>query len=193
MRGKRQQVDVVRDDVDRDLADSLGGIGVEKDALFLADLANRLDVLDRADLVVAVHDAHQDRFVRDGFTQLVQIDKAVRLHGQVSHPRAVLFQPFTGIEDRLMLSGRGDNVVALLGIHLRHAFDGQIVRFRGPAGEDDLLRVRPDHIGQLFARMFHGLLGHPPKRVVAAGCVAKAVEEVWHHRLQDLGVHGVVA
>ena len=44
-------------DVDRHLADRLHRVGVEQDALLLAQLADGLDRLERADLVVRGHDA----------------------------------------------------------------------------------------------------------------------------------------
>jgi hypothetical protein len=59
--GEREQVDVVGLHVDGNLADGLHGVGVEDDALLVAELADLGDGLDDADLVVRVHDADEDR------------------------------------------------------------------------------------------------------------------------------------
>ena len=49
--------------VDGNLADGLHGVGVEEDALLVAELADLGDGLDDADLVVGVHDADEDGLV----------------------------------------------------------------------------------------------------------------------------------
>lgn len=46
-------------DLRRDLADGLGGVGVQEHAALAGDLRDLGDRLDRADLVVRVHDADQ--------------------------------------------------------------------------------------------------------------------------------------
>ena len=63
VRGDRQHVDVVGHDVDRNLADSLHGVGVEEDALLVADLADLANGLQDADFVVGGHDGDQDGLV----------------------------------------------------------------------------------------------------------------------------------
>ena len=55
--GEREHVDIHRVHVDRDLAHGLHGVGVEEDALLVAELADLRDRLDHADLVVREHDA----------------------------------------------------------------------------------------------------------------------------------------
>ena len=72
--------------------------------------------------------------------QHVEIDQPVALHRQISDAIAVLFQLLAGIENRFVLGGRSDDVVAFFGIHLGHALDRQVVGFGGAAGEDDFLR-----------------------------------------------------
>ena len=66
MCGEAEQVHLVAADVERDLADGLGGIGVEDDAAFVAEPADRADRVDRADLVVRGHDRDQTPFDRSG-------------------------------------------------------------------------------------------------------------------------------
>jgi hypothetical protein len=84
-----------------------------------------------------------------------------------------------------VLGDLGDDVVAALAIHFGHALDGQIVAFGGARGEDDLLRGGADYIRNLLARGFHGLLGFPSERVIAAGRIAEFLGKVWQHGFQD--------
>ena len=80
---------------------------------------------------------------------------------------------------------RGDDVIALLAVHLGDALDRQVVRFGGAAREDDFLGVGADQIGDLLARLFDRLFGFPPERMVAARRVAEVLREVRQHRLDD--------
>jgi hypothetical protein len=59
--------------------------------------------------------------------QLVEADAAVLLHRQVGDAVAVLLEPLAGVDDRLVLGDRGDDVVALLAVHLGDALDRQVV------------------------------------------------------------------
>ena len=121
--------------------------------------------------------------------EIVEIDQAVLLHGQVGDAEAVLLQPLAGIEHRLVLGRLGDDVVALLAVHLGHALDGQVVALGGAGGEDDLLGAGADQLGNLLARLFHRLLGHPAELVVAAGGIAEVLAEVRQHRFQHPRIH----
>ena len=176
-------------DIDRNLADRLHAVGVEQDALLAADFPDLGDRLDHADFVIGVHDGDQDRLVGDRFAQHVEIDQPVALHRQISDPIAVLLELLAGIEHRFVLGGRGDDVIAFFGIHLRHALDGEVVGFGGAAGENDFLRGGADQIRNLLARFVHRLLGHPAELVIAAGGVAEILGEIGQHRVEDPRVH----
>ena len=71
MAGNRQKIDAELIYVGRNLADGLGGIGVKQDAVLMGDSGAILDRLDRADLVVGMHDADEDRARRDRFAKVV--------------------------------------------------------------------------------------------------------------------------
>ncbi len=92
-------------------------------------------------------------------------------------------------EDRLVLGGRRDDVVALFGVHLGHALQRQIVRFGGAAGEHDLLGGRPDQARDLLARLLDRFLGFPAKAVIAAGGVPEGLKEIRLHRLEHARIH----
>ena len=73
---------------------------------------------------------------------------------------------------------------------LQRALEGQVDRFGGAAGEDDLAGGRARQPGHPFAGHLHGLFRLPPEAVCAAGGVPEARAEVGKHGLQDPGVHG---
>ena len=83
----------------------------------------------------------------------------------------------------------GDDVVALFAVHFRGAFERQVVRFGGAAGEDDLLRRRVDQTGDLRARVLDRFFGRPAKGVVAARGIAELLVEVGQHRFDHARVH----
>src|SRR5476651_2236413 len=129
--GDAHQVDVHRLDIDRDLADGLGGIGMEESLLLAADLADLGQRLDDANLVVHRHDRHHHRLVGDGSAQLLEIDQAVLLHRQIGDREAFLLEMAAGIEHALVLGHGGDDVVLAVLVELRDAADGEIIRLGG--------------------------------------------------------------
>ena len=90
--GEAQHVDVHLIDVDLHVARRLDGVGVEQNALFLADRADLPDGLDGADLVVGEHDGHEAGVVADGVGDLLRGDEPVRVHVEQRHLKALLFQ-----------------------------------------------------------------------------------------------------
>ena len=189
VRGDRHDVDVIGIHVDRHFADRLHAIGVEQNAALAADLADLRHRLNHADFVVGVHDGDQNRFVRNGLAQHVQIDQAVAFERQIRNPVAVLLKLLAGVEHRFMFRRRGDDVIALFGIHLGHAFDGEVVGFGGAAGEDDFARRGADEVCNLLAGFIDRLFGHPAELMIAAGGVAEVFGEVRQHRVENAGVH----
>src|SRR5262249_1032837 len=75
-----QQVDAHRLDVERHLAGGLHGVGVEQDALLLADFADLLNRLYGADLVVGGHEADEDRLRRQRLRHLPRRHLAAPVH-----------------------------------------------------------------------------------------------------------------
>src|SRR5438876_981664 len=141
VRRAREKVDPHRLDVDRDLADGLSGVGMEDDPLFLRELADRGDVLDRADLIVREHDRDEDRLVRDRLLHVVDVHEAVRLHRDVRHRESLPLEPLAGIEPRPLLDRRRHDVVALLAVHLGDALEREVDRLRAARREHDFLGV----------------------------------------------------
>ncbi len=138
--GERQHIDVVGDHVDGNLAHRLHCIGVEDDALLMAELADFADGLQDTDFVVGGHDGDEDGLVIHGALQVFDVDEAIGLHGQIGDAVAVLLKALAGVEHSLVLSDLGDDVVAALAVHFRDALDGEVVAFCRARREDDLLR-----------------------------------------------------
>src|SRR5713101_4027989 len=65
--------------VERDFAHGLDGIGVEEDAPFFAKLADFPDRLERPNLVVGGHDAHQQSLVAKCVCNLIDRDASKRI------------------------------------------------------------------------------------------------------------------
>src|ERR1044071_4368008 len=140
MRRQRSQIEIGAVDVQRDLAQRLDGIRVEKHATLTAEPPNFFNGLKHAGFVVGRHDADQNRLVREGVFKLIKINEAVALDRQISYTEAALFQMFASIEHGLVLGNNGDDVVAFFATSLCHAFDGQVVTLGGAGGKDDLRR-----------------------------------------------------
>src|SRR5258708_6874612 len=179
----RHQVDILFSHIDRNLADSLRGVGVEDDAAFATQLANLGERLQHPDLVVRGHDRHQDRLVVHGALQVFEIDQAIFLHRHIGDAIAIFFQALAGVEHRLVLGDRGDDVVVLLAIPLGHALDGEVVALGGTRGEDNLFGGGADQLRNALASCFYAFFACPAERVIAAGGVAELLHEIRQYLL----------
>jgi hypothetical protein len=65
---------------------------------------------------------------------------------------ALGFEPLARVEDGLVLGGAGDDVLALLGIHLGHALDREVVALGRAGRPDDLLGGGADQLRDLGSR-----------------------------------------
>src|SRR5258708_6909858 len=140
--GKGGKVYFHRLDVKRDLADSLGGVCMEKDPTVTADRPDGRHVLNDSDLVVRRHDSDEDCVTRKGIFQLVQIDQAICGGRQVSDAESLGLQAIACVQNRLVLSLSCNNVVALFGISFGDALDGEVVRLGSAGRENDLPGIR---------------------------------------------------
>jgi len=88
-----------------------------------------------------------------------------------------------------MLDLRGDDVARPS--RGGHALDAQVVRFRAPRGEDDLVLRHLEEGGDLLAAVSMPSRDSRPKR--ARSRIAEALAEIGQHRLEHLGCTGVDA
>ena len=180
-------VDLLGLHVDRNVADRLHRVGVEPDAPFAAELADLGDRQDGADLVIRVHDRHERRVGADGVRDLLRRDEAPLVHRQVGDLEALLFECRAGVQHRMVLEHRRDDVFFALGGELvRRTLDRPVIALRAAAGEVDLVRLGAERGGGLFARILDGEARAAPE-LVDARRVAVALGEPGHHRLEHLG------
>ena len=188
--GQGGQIDVHLIYIERHFTQRLYCVGMEQHATLTAKLANLFQGLQNTDLIVGRHNADQNGLVGECSFELVQINQSIRLYGKVGHLIAVFFQALAGIEHRLVLGHRGNDVVPFFPVHLGYAFDCEVVALGGSRGKDDLLGGRADELGNLFARGFHGCFCFPPELVVTAGGIAEHVGEIRRHGLQHPWIKG---
>ena len=131
VRGKRHQVHLQLGQVDGQLAHALRRIDMEQDGAFAAQLADGRDIGNRPDLVIHLHQRDQDGVVTQRVGQLLRFDHATRQRAQVGELEAFLFQLPAGIQNRLVLDFRGDDVPAPIAAKACAARDRQVIRFGG--------------------------------------------------------------
>ena len=188
--GEAHQVDLEAVDVEVHLAGGLRGVAVEDDAVLMADRADRLEVLNDADLVVDRHHGDEDRVGTDGRTEGVHVDEAVLLDVEVGHLVALAFKMAHRVEHGLVLGLHRDEVTALVLVEVRGALDGEIVALRCAGRPDDLAGIGANEGGNVTAGLFNGLLGLPAVAVAVAGGVAELLVEIRNHLVDHAGVAG---
>ncbi len=133
--GQRQQIAADGTHVHGDCTDGLHCVRVEQHMVRMGDLGDFLNGFDGADFVVGGHDGNQDGFVGNGRFHIGWIDQAVRVHGHIGDFKPLLFQPFAGVQDGVVLDGGGDDVVALLAVGKGHALERPVIAFAAAGGE----------------------------------------------------------
>lgn len=162
-----------------------GGDGVdeEDDAFFLGDLADFLDRFNRADVVIDEVDANENGLVRDGGANVLGIDLADGVDGDLGGGEAVMFfEILNRIHHGGMFRRAPDDVGALARVRVGKAFNGEIGRFRSARGENNVVRAFGiDERGDLFARFLHTVT-HAQTEAVQARWAAV--------RFHEVGLHG---
>jgi len=182
------EVDAESLHINRDLAERLDAIHVQQDAGFARDDGDFGDGLERAELVVGVHDGDQHGLGAQLAADVIGVDHAARGHSKASYLHA-----FGGE----LLASREH----------RGVFDGAVMTCLGPAGA---ARVTPrmamlsasvppavktipgrsvDQRGKLAARGFESLFGALAE-MVDARRVTIHLTETRHHRLQNFRSDG---
>ena len=138
---------------------SLYSVGVEKNALFVTELADLGDRLDRADLVVSIHYSNKSGFVGDSLGYLFGSNNTVFAYGEVGNGEAVLFEVSAGMKNSVMLESGGDDVVLVLcGKAFRSCADSPVVTFCSAACEEYLARVAAESGSSFFTSLFNDFL-----------------------------------
>ena len=174
--------------VGRDLAGALDTVGVERNPGVAGQPRDPGNGLNRAQLVVGVHDGDQHGFRAQCLAHVLDGNDSVRTAGEPGDSDAPAFKAAAGVEDGRMLDGTGDDVLGRLAGPVYGAENRQIVRFRAAAREDDLgglgvqqRRYLPPGALDTRARSL--------SEGVNARRVAIALLEVGQHGPQHLGGH----
>ena len=174
--------------VERNFSERLAGVRVKINAAFPAQFPDLFERLNHADFIVGVHDRHQNRLRPQVFLQAVDINKAVRADRQVRHGKALRFKPFAGIQDAIMLN-RGDHeMIPVLPVRKRHAFQRKIVRFRAAGREYNFLAAGVQRGRKVSPRLLNGVAGFLTFDV-QAGRIAVFLAKIRQHGRQHALIH----
>ena len=171
------------------LAHRLCRVGVHQRAVPVGDGRDFGNRLDGADLVVGVHDGHQDSIGCDDPLDVSGAHHPVLVHRQVGDAVALAFEPPAGLQHRRVLNGRGDDVVTALAIGRGHTLDGTVIGLAAATGEDDFCYLATQQRRHLCAGMLNCPLGLHAVGMRARR-VAEVLVEVRHHRLRHATVNG---
>ena len=138
MPGDGEKVDAEPVDLNRDLPDRLGGVGMHERSLGMRRRGDIRDRHDGARLVVREHDRHDGRVAPKPGLKLIEQHASRRIDRDAIDLEATAFEPDAGRFDRRMLDDRGHQVSPALDC-LENAADRKIVRLRSARGEDHLL------------------------------------------------------
>ena len=149
-------------DVDRQCAGRLYSIGVEQNAVLLADGADFRNRLDRADFVVRIHDRHQGRVLADRRFQFLRPYESISVDVQIGDGKALFFQRCAGMKHRMMLKfGCDDVLLPLFGKLMGNPFDRPVVRFASARCKKDLVGFGVQAGRDVCAGQFQVLFGLP--------------------------------
>src|SRR5215475_4595208 len=102
----------MRADIERQLTRGLNGIGVKEGSTSVGDTRERVDGLDDASLVIGIHDAHKACVGLESGEKSSRLDDALGSDWQEGDFDATRGERLGGVEDCVVLDGRGDEVVA---------------------------------------------------------------------------------
>ena len=183
---ERERVDREGVDVERQLAEGLYRVDVERHVVLARDAADRRDRLDRAHLAVRVHDADRDRVGTDRAADLVRIHHPELVDADAGQVEALRLERPTGPEHRVVLDLRGDQMALATGP--RQSLHGEVVGLGAARREHDLRGRDLEKAGDSLTRQVHAVSRFAPERVDARR-VPVELGEVREHLRDDLGVH----
>ena len=141
------------------MAGCLNSVGMEGDLSCTAELADLLDGLNRADLVICKHDGHKSGILANGRLKILKADNAVLVDIQQSYLKALFFKLFERMQNRVVLKLCGYKVLlALESADLCHGNYGLIISLGAAGGEVYLLGLRTDYVGNGLSCVFKRFL-----------------------------------
>ena len=154
VRRHRHQVDGQLAEVDRKLANGLGRVDVKDDVSRTAQLADSIDVLDDACLVVEVHDGDELRVVSQRSFQRYDIEHSAAAGLEPGNLESFPDQLAERIGDGLVFGAHTDQMPATILAVTCGADDREVVRFGRTGRPDEPAGLRVQQCGQLPGRVF---------------------------------------
>ncbi|OGD30363.1 MAG: hypothetical protein A2Y56_09140 [Candidatus Aminicenantes bacterium RBG_13_63_10] len=161
---------------------------MEKGVVFIGDPRGFGDGLDRAQFVVDMHNRDESRPGRHGVPQEIQVDDAVLVNGNEFDPITLVLSIPGRFQDGGVLDG-GNDELPFFRKGVERALDGEIVRFRSRAGENDLRTHGSQHPGHFLPGFGDQLFDFAAEGVEGGG-VAEAAAQEFRHDFRDFGVDG---
>jgi hypothetical protein len=108
--GDRDQIDAQFVDIHTQFSERLGRVGMHQSAALLRKLRNLPDGLQSPDLVIRVHDADDSCAALQRLLDLIGINQALAVDGNLRHFAAQAFQESAWLERCRVLDGAGNDV-----------------------------------------------------------------------------------
>ena len=159
---------------------SLHGIAVKTDAGLFSNSTYFLYGLYGAYFVAGMDDRDEDCFSGNSFLDTVRVNQPIFIHWQVGYPETPLLQELAHLQHRMVLNSGGDDVLPFILISEGHTLQGEIVRLRPSAGENNFLATCPNKLCHAGSCLFHGPLCLLPVRI-DAGRIAKGIGKIGQH------------
>ena len=184
MTGQRQHINAHLLHINAHMTNRLYRIGVEQHAVLVANIRNRLQILNGADFVVCCHDGYQRGILCDGIFQLIQLDMTLLIYADKRNIVTDFLHELAGVQDSMVLDGAGDNMTLVLRqlAGEEQALDCQIVRLGTAGSKVNLVRVTVEELCQMAACFIHRLF-LITTQLVQAGRVAITGGQVRQHRV----------
>ena len=163
----------------------------KRNAGLRCDAADLVDRLERAEFVVGVHHGDQHGVRPQRAADIVRVHNAIAADRHAGDFDASPFERLAGVQHRMMLDGRGDDVARLrAGALSTHAKNGGVIGLGAAAGEDDFARTRADQCGDRFARTLDGSARALAEGMDRVGIAEFAAEKYGSIAARTAGSHG---
>ena len=165
---------------------------MENHFVLASDFTNRGYVVDDADLIIHMHQRHQNSVFTNGFGNRFRRDDAILAWIQISDLKTFALELTTAVENSLMLDLGSNNVLAFLAIEVCRPFDSKVVSFSGTGGPDDFTRITIEQVSDILTRCLNSFLSLPAKHVRTRSRVTKVglQRQTLGHFLRDAWVYG---
>ena len=184
VRTQRHEIDLERTRVERQQPRRLHRVAMHERPPRVRDASHFAERMEHADLVVAGHHADEQRVVRYRLGQLLQVQTAGRVDAERRNAESLPLHGPARIEHGAMFGGNRHDVPTSGGRARGEPLDGEVVRLRRAAREDQIPEADVDERRNLLARAFDGLVGLPAIRVIPAGRVAEMLREIRQHDVE---------